>query len=126
MTERQLEIIKKILYSSSPFSIKNLMQTFFVSERTIKYDISDIRKKLKEIDVKLLNKKGFGYYFLPETKAKLIEHFALSDPEDTLIKDQTNLLMYTLFQENPASLTSISEKLFFDVSTIKRYIEEIT
>jgi len=49
-----------------------------------------------------------------------------SDAEDTLIKDQRNLLIYTLFVENPAPLSSVANKLHFDPSTIKSYIDKLT
>jgi len=125
MTERQKEVVRKLLYSSSPLSLENLISTFSVSERTIKYDISAIRKEIEEIDTELLNKKGSGYYFSPDAKPKLIEYFGLYDTEETLIKDQRNLLIYTLFLESPTLLSSAANKLYFDTSTIKRYIDEI-
>jgi len=125
MKERKMKLIERLLYSSSPLSIEKLVNEFSVSERTIKYDISAIRKEIKEFDVELLNKKGTGYYFSPDAKPKLIKYFELSDSEDTLIKDQRNLLIYTLFLENPASLSSVASKLYFDTSTIKRYVDEI-
>lgn len=92
MKERQIELIKNILYSSSPLSIEELIDNFSVSERAIKYDIADIRDELNRINVELINKKGLGYYFSPDAKPTLIDYFALSDYENTLKNDQTDML----------------------------------
>ncbi|MGO4928420.1 hypothetical protein ACTQ5J_07465 [Fundicoccus sp. Sow4_F4] len=83
MQERQLEMLKSLLYSSTPRSTEALMAQWAVSERTIKYDLSQLRETLKEHGVKLLNKKGIGYYFSPDDKPKLIAAYSFSDLENT-------------------------------------------
>ena len=59
------------------------MAQWAVSERTIKYDLSQLREALKEHGVKLLNKKGIGYYFSPDDKPKLIAAYSFSDVENS-------------------------------------------
>lgn len=125
MQERQLAILTSLLYSSTPRSTEALMAEWSVSERTIKYDLSQLRAALKVHGVKLLNKKGIGYYFSPADKPKLIDAYSLADLENTQEQIQSNVLLYTLFVKSPALLTDVAERLFFDVSTIKRYVGDI-
>lgn len=121
---RQLEILKSLLYSSTPRSIESMMSEWSVSERTIKYDLSQIRSEIKQLQVKLLNKKGIGYYFSPDDKPHLIDHYSFSDIENKTEQTLNNIVLYCLFVENPANLSEIAEHLYFDVSSIKRYVEE--
>ena len=125
MQERQLEIFKSLLYYSTPRSIEALMCQWNVSERTIKYDLSQIRKSLTRHGVKLLNKKGVGYFFSPDDKPKLITAYSLSDLENMEEATRNNIILYTLFVKDKPLLNDVADKLFFDVSTIKRYIEEM-
>lgn len=125
MQERQLAILTSLLYSSTPRSTEALMAEWSVSERTIKYDLSQLRAALKVHGIKLLNKKGIGYYFSPADKPKLIDAYSLADLENTQEQIQSNVLLYTLFVKSPALLTDVAERLFFDVSTIKRYVGDI-
>lgn len=125
MQERQMQLFKSLLYSSTPRSIESLMEEWHVSERTIKYDISAIRKELKPLNIKLNNKKGIGYYFSPSDKPKIIEEYSLPENESEKELNQGNILLYTLFIKDQPLLIDIADYLYFDVSSIKRYIEDI-
>ena len=124
--ERQLEMLKSLLYSSTPRSTESLMAQWSVSERTIKYDLSQLRRALKEHGVKLLNKKGVGYYFSPADKPTLIDAYSFSELENVEAVTQANILLYPLFVKDGADMAEIGEHLFFDVSTIKRYVSELS
>lgn len=125
LKERHIQLLKFLLYSSTPKPIDSLMDKWSVSERTIKYDLSTIRKELKTIDIKLLNKKGKGYYFSPEDKPKLVKYYSLPVLDTTKETVQNDIILYTLFVSNPATLTDLSNELFYDESSIRRFIEEI-
>lgn len=125
MQERQIQLLKILLYSSTPKSLDELIDKFAVSERSIKYDLSTIRKELKPLTIKLLNKKGVGYYFSPEDKPKLIRHYSFPEIENTLEMSQANIILYTLFIKQPGALDKIADKIYFDVSSVKRFIEKI-
>lgn len=125
MQDRQMQLLKSLLYSSAPRSLESLIEEWNVSERTIKYDISTIRKALKSLDVKLLNKKGIGYYFLPNDKPIIIEEFSLPESDHEKQSDQTNIILYTLFTEGKTNIKDIAEFLYYDISSVRRFVELI-
>lgn len=125
MQERQIQLLKLLLYSSTPKSIATLMEKLDVSERSVKYDLSAIRKELKPLSVRLLNKKGIGYYFSPEDKPKLVDHYSFPEIENTLEHTQAIIILYTLFNRQPVALSQIAAKIYFEVSSVKRFIEKI-
>ncbi|WP_440896589.1 BglG family transcription antiterminator [Amphibacillus sp. Q70] len=124
MKERQEKIINTLLFSVSPVKISNLQEDIGVSERTIKYDIAEIRKEFIKNGWRLLNKKGVGYYITPEDKRILIKKYSLKSESDLNNDDFLNILMYLLLVENPASIRDIADKLFLNELTIKKYIKQ--
>lgn len=69
MKTRQISILKKILNADAPVSITALMQAYGKSERSIRYDILQIRDELENYGIFFGSKSGEGYY-IPE-KQKL-------------------------------------------------------
>lgn len=125
MKERQVQLIQFLLYSSTPKSIQSLVDECSVSERTIKYDIANIRKELKVLDVRLHNKKGKGYYFSPKDKPKIIEHYSFVTPDPANEQVQDDIILSTLYFSNPIDFKNLAENLYYDESSVRRFLSEI-
>lgn len=66
LTSRSRTLLKVILDSSHPVKIKDIARTFEVSERTIKYDLENIRQWLKERQVTLHSQPNKGIWISEE------------------------------------------------------------
>lgn len=124
MKERQYKIIHTLLYSASPVPLSEFQKTIGVSERTLKYDLANIRKEFKPQGIKLLNKKGSGYYIAPDDKPVIIKEYTLGESNETNSAEIFNIFMYLLFVQSPISIRIISEDLFMSETTIKHYIKK--
>ena len=62
MKKRQLEIVRQILENQRPVSVQQLMKTYNKSERSIRYDVLEIRDQLNQYGIVLKNISGEGYY----------------------------------------------------------------
>lgn len=125
MNERQIEVIKTLLYSVSPLSIQKIQEKFDVSERTVKYDISIIRTEFKKYNLNLLNKKGIGYYISPEEKPFIIKKYSLYDDfEDQQYSDFEDIMLYLLLIEEPANKERVASVLYYSNFSIKNFIQE--
>ncbi|AYW50160.1 hypothetical protein C7H83_06660 [Tetragenococcus halophilus] len=125
MNERQIEIIKTLLYSVSPVHIQKIQGKFDVSERTIKYDLSIIRKEFKKYNLNMLNKKDVGYYISPEEKPFIIKKYSLYDDfEDQQYSDFEDVMMYLLLIKEPADKEQVACMLYYSNFSIKNFIKE--
>ena len=62
LTERCYSICKYLFDQNEPVTIKKLSETFFVSQRTIRYDLDYINQWLNERNIILTKKSNVGVY----------------------------------------------------------------
>lgn len=124
MKERQYNIIQLLLYSVSPIQLDDIQKNIGVSERTLKYDLATIRKEFRTQGIKLLNKKGMGYYISPDDKPVIIKKYALEKEAETQNDGFYNILMYLLLIKNPSTTREIAEKLYVSEAIVKQTIKE--
>lgn len=126
MKERHYELIKLLLFNSSPQSVEELREQIGVSERTLKYDIAFLRKEFQKCDATIQNKKGIGYYLSPMDKPAVLKYYAISSDEaEPLANDFVNIMLYFLLCENPTQVQKIAAKIYFSESRIKIFLKEV-
>lgn len=104
MKERQIEILK-ILIENELTPISELMAQFKKSERSLRYDIEQIREELENFKIILKNKPVYGYY---------IDQSQIQECQ-RLIK--TNLLVEKYFENQ-----DLENKLFIRLFSVQESI----
>lgn len=124
LNERQLNILEDLYYSPLPIDSNQMMLKYEVSLRTIRYDISKIRKYLKnEFNTQMQNKKNKGYYIKPKDKTNIINLF--EENEDITTKRIEELVLVMCMSNENLSIEDISEKMYFSASTIRNLIKKL-
>ena len=85
MKKRQLEIVRQILENQRPVSVQQLMKTYNKSERSIRYDVLEIRDQLNQYGIVLKNISGEGYYIDKKSRMacrSLLDSGRLNDSAD--------------------------------------------
>ena len=127
MKKRQLSIVRMVAESSQPVSIDELMRTYSKSERTIRYDVLEIRDALSQYGIHLENKSGKGYSIPEHEKAEclsLLKSGKLDQGsrgnED--LQDACFRILYTAV--GPVTMEDLSMKANCSRSTLTRVLKE--
>jgi mannitol operon transcriptional antiterminator len=124
MTNRMLDILKILLDNNGKSSYKNLSETVFINERTIRYDIEKINQLLSENNFIEIEKRGKGELFYPNlTMLTNVISFFQKNLSTDEIKDEI-ILFKTLFQEK-LNLNNLCDELDVSRTTIKNIIRMI-
>lgn len=124
MTNRMLDILKILLDNNGKSSYKNLSETVFINERTIRYDIEKINQLLSENNFIEIEKRGKGELFYPDlTMLTNVISFFQKNLSTDEIKDEI-ILFKTLFQEK-LNLNNLCDELEVSRTTIKNIIRMI-
>lgn len=124
LNDRQLKILEDLYYSPLPIDIGEMITKYDVSIRTIRYDISKIKKYIKtKYKIQIENKRGKGYYIKPRDKIIIVDLF--EEDEEIITKRIGNLILAVCLNNEKLSIEEISEKIFFSTSTIRNLIKEL-
>lgn len=124
MTNRMLDILKILLDNNGKSSYKNLSETVFINERTIRYDIEKINQLLSENNFIEIEKRGKGELVYPDlTMLTNVISFFQKNLSTDEIKDEI-ILFKTLFQEK-LNLNNLCDELDVSRTTIKNIIRMI-
>ena len=122
MKEREFEILKMFL-DKKTLTLKQLVEHFSVSERTIRYSIEAINMFLNEKSVEKIinNKKGYFFNYISYEKINklLVENAPMS------VEDIIEYLILKILFLNKINLTKECEILDISRSTIKLYLKLI-
>ena len=132
LKNRQIEILKNLIAAGTPMDITVLMNRFGKSERTIRYDLNEIREALEKqgIDVRTKAKKGF--YIPAEQKPKasrvIAENGQQEEPSLLDDSDETrnnSMLLYLMLQSKPISADEIADTFYISRSTAIRILNNL-
>ncbi|MCM3141110.1 transcription antiterminator [Brevibacillus sp. MER 51] len=98
LTTRSHSLLKVILDSYYPLKIKDVARDFQVSERTVKYDLENIRQWLKERNVILHSQPNKGLWITEEQEHRnALKENLQRDDSKTLILPQKDRVKHFLF-----------------------------
>lgn len=123
LSERRLIILETLYNSSLPVATEDLMKITNVSMRTIRYDISEIKKYLLERHkIELLSKRNKGYYIKPKDKVDLIYLF---EKEKKLSVRMLKVFYLLAFSYEKYTINTLANKMYFSESTVRNIIKDI-
>ncbi|MDK6375285.1 BglG family transcription antiterminator [Aerococcus urinae] len=127
MNSRILNILNMLILAIKPLTIEELANKCSVSERTIYYDVSKIRKELKKHNIELFNQRNKGYYVLNSDKSEILK-VILENSSNKKIDLSIYIDIYLLALHNNMKIDyqELSKKLYYDPSSIRRMIEKPT
>lgn len=130
LSSRSRELLKVIIDARHPVNIKDLAHDFQVSERTIKYDLKDIRYWLKGRGVQLYSQRNRGIWLEEEQekRQKLRDILRQNDKEDIFLgqKDRCRHIALDLLLANRyVRIHDISEKMNVSRNTIQADLKEV-
>ncbi|MFI8714959.1 hypothetical protein [Brevibacillus brevis] len=98
LTTRSHALLKVILDSYYPLKIKDVARDFQVSERTVKYDLDNVRQWLKERNVILHSQPNKGLWITEEQEHRnALKENLQRDDSKTLILPQKDRVKHFLF-----------------------------
>lgn len=114
MKDRQVEILQCLLKEDEPVSIKDLMTRFSKGERSIRYDLLEIRKELAAYGIEINSSRGNGYYIEPVQKAEcesILKAGTLTDRTRDNIDLAIGVFCILYRQKDPISLDEMAERI---------------
>ncbi len=131
ISRRQFEILTILANSTLPVSIATIAQKLRKSERTIRYDLQDLRNSLRAMQWSIKTASKSGLYIPAHIKSQVME-FLLKEQqrmqaECDYLSDEgrrRNLFLYLVMQAQPVSADELAEYLYVSRSTILRDIQE--
>jgi DeoR/GlpR family transcriptional regulator of sugar metabolism len=127
LKKRQLEIVRQILENQRPVSVQQLMKTYNKSERSIRYDVLEIRDQLNQYGIVLKNISGEGYYIDKNSRLKATKENCYVKQSGYFIT-QLDAEIITGFKENYSDKTSYIElvdSFLQDMNKITEYSKQI-
>ena len=131
LTQREIDTTIELLSSRSSKTAVELAALNDISPRTLKSDIVNIRKWLKDAEVLLVSKPGLGYFVEGDDATcknllnQLLGTERLCAPLDTEMRKKQMMIQLLLF-DKPISSTSFSDEygvvkntIIFDLQQIK-------
>ncbi len=129
LKKRQFEILKALIAAGTPLDIHCLTRRFHKSERTIRYDVNEVRDLLNKYDIEVRTKAKQGFYIPAEQKPKasrlLVENIQCE--EASLLDDSdemryNTLFFYLLLQNKPVSADELADVFYISRSTMLRLL----
>ncbi len=129
MKPRQYEILKFLATSSIPLDIAFFQNEFEKSERTIRYDINELKRICAEKEVQIRYRTRWGFYIPAEQKAKCPEiliagrpgktaGFLMNRSEQRIIE----LFFYFFVNKKDVLAEQIAGEFYISRSTLMRII----
>lgn len=128
LTERQMNILELIGNNDQHIDIDILMETLEKSERTIRYDISTIRKKLEmyHVDIAFSSENGF---YIPINHRVLYDlamsELQLNITQETSVpfkEDIFNDLLFYFAVEKTYQIDKLSQMMYLSQRSLHEYI----
>lgn len=126
---RQAEILKYLLTASTPLSIEYFKEKLGRQDRTIRYDIGQLREVCEEnqIEVRYLTKKG---YYIPATQKAAASQLLLqseaelrdSVPETGEEERFQKIFLYLFAQKNRVTAEKLAKICYVSRSTLTRFL----
>ena len=132
LKDRHIDLIKKLLSSSTPIDIRYFVKKYNKSERTIYNDLNKIREVFKDKDIQIRNSNKQGLYIPASYKDEVMKLLSTVKQNDSALEilDQEdgrnrNIILYLLFKKSPIGADEIANRLYVSRSTILRNLHEI-
>ena len=132
LSDRQLDILKMITSSYSPIEVETLIEKYGKSERSIRYDLKQIKTELLKSNVELKYKYKQGYYLTTDQKVECLKVMNFDEQEDssdfmleTEKERHESLFLYLFTKSSAISADDIANHFFVSRSTILRTIKEV-
>jgi mannitol operon transcriptional antiterminator len=129
LNSRQIEIIKMLIDSNEPISIKNIALNYGVTTRTIRYDIEIVEKWLNENESLLVRVPRKGIIISTNfEKRKLLDKLKFIPVENRVLSksEKIKYLVLELFtSEKPLSIEILCKRLFFSKNTIMKILKDV-
>ena len=132
LKKRQIEILKNLIAAGTPLDITILMNRFHKSERTIRYDLNEIRDALEKQGIEVRTKAKKGFYIPAEQKPKASRIVAENgnQEESSLLDDSdetrnNSMLLYLMLQKKPISADEIADTFYISRSTAIRILNNL-
>lgn len=128
---RQIKIIKILMDKEKPVKCSEFAAVFNVSERLIREDIKSLKHILHQCDVKLLSKRGIGYYLsVGQVDLEEVIHTSLGTLYyydnvgviDKFAREQL-LLRYLILKNKAIKPQQIMEDFYISRTTLKKDLE---
>lgn len=131
LNSRCSDILKLIVNSSAPITIKDIAIKYNISSRTIRYDLDRIDEYLKEINLKQLNRKpneGISVELEEEEINKLLSLMGEMNSYDYIMSQNERIIyiIYKLLEKNSyVTANSLAEDMFVSRGTINSDLKEV-
>lgn len=128
---RQLELLKILVTSPKPVSTEMLMMKFGKSERTVHYDVIELRKLIKVHHINLRIKSKQGYYIPVVEKQRCIDFIKKHENKQIGANYRNNdelpdeILLYFALASEDKKADECSEDLAISPSTLLRMINKV-
>lgn len=127
VTPRQKQILKLLLYYSSPLTIKNLALSAYVSERSLRYDLDYIDAFLEQHDLHLNRVPGKGI-FIEASDAKrknLLEELAEVNPGFIPDEKIKYFLLFKLLLTDQFTLADFQSEFMINYVPLRRSLDSL-
>jgi len=131
LNSRCSDILKLIINSNAPITIKDIAERYKISPRTIRYDLDRINEYLNEINLKPLNRKpneGISVELEEKEINKLLSLIGEMNSYD-YIMSQNERIIYIIYKliekKNYVTANSLAEDLFVSRGTINNDLKEV-
>lgn len=130
LTSRSREILKTLYESSGPVRIKELASRFQVSQRSIKYDLEQIRFFLQEFNISLHSQPNKGIWVGddPSLRNRLRDLLGKYDEKNIFLNQDDRVKRITLellLQEEYISMHHLSEKIGVSRNTLSSDLKKV-
>ena len=129
---RQIEIFRQLMIATAPLDIETLKKKLQKSERTIRYDIQDLKRICQEYGIELgyLTKRG---YYIPATQkvegSSLLLQWENGNKNSFLDEDEeerfTSLFFYLLIQKGYVTAEKLADIYLASKSTLNRGLSHL-
>ena len=126
---RQAEILKCLITSSTPLDIAFFQDKFHKGERTIRYDIGQLKEICAghQIEIRYQSRKG---YYIPASQktecSQLLVQTGIRTRDGLIGKDEEEryqkIFLYLFVQKNHVTAERIAEAYFVSRSTLARFL----
>ncbi len=126
---RQYEILKILVTSSAPLDITFFRDELKKSERTVWYDINELKKICAEKNVEIRHRSKWGFYIPVEQKPRCSEIIIAGRPEKDAgflksIEDERilNLFFYFYVKKRDVTAELLAREFYISRSTLMRIV----
>ena len=128
LKQRQQDILKMLITSTVPLNIETLKEKLGKSERTIRYDINELKEVCGASGVSIKYKTKTGFYIPTEQKSRCAHLFDEENGEEPEVCASTDemrirdLYFYFLVRKRDTIAEQIAGDFYFSRSTLIRMI----